>query len=181
MAEPGVTRPTRRDVMGSGVRWLVVIAAMLVAYTWLPLGSGAVGLTVAVTTVVGLAVFGTVFVYQVRRIRRSSQPMLAAVDALVLVYATFLIQFAILYVSLSVSDPSSFDEPLNRVAGLYLSITVLSTVGFGDISPVSDLARIIVSVQMLADIVLIGTAFRVLSSTARRVATPTGGDGDVAD
>jgi hypothetical protein len=35
---------------------------------------------------------------------------------------------------------------------LYFSVTVLSTVGFGDISPVTQATRIVVTVQMLVDL-----------------------------
>ena len=169
---------TRRTLVATAVRPIAVIAAMLVLYVVVPLDGDAIGLTVVATAIVGLLVFGGVFVHQVRRIRRSSTPTLTAVEALVLVYGTFLLQFAVLYVAVSSVDPSAFDEPLNRVAGIYLSITVLSTVGFGDITASSDLARILVSVQMIADIVLIGTAVRVLTVTARK-AKPSGDTRDI--
>jgi hypothetical protein len=47
-------------------------------------------------------------------------------------------------------------------------VTTLSTVGFGDITASSDAARIVVTVQMIFDIVFIGFAVRVLTSVARR-------------
>ena len=40
--------------------------------------------------------------------------------------------------------------------------------GFGDISPVSEPARLLVTVQMLADLVLIGTIVKVLVGAAQR-------------
>jgi hypothetical protein len=163
-------RPPKKLLVLSALRPPIVIAVLLVVYALVPLRGGSTMLAVTVTACVGLVVFGGVFVHQVRAIRRSPTPTLAGVEALVLVYGTFLVQFAVLYVTLSVSDAGAFDEVLNRVGGLYLSITVLSTVGFGDITPASDLARILVSIQMIADIVLIGTAFRILSTTARKAA-----------
>lgn len=163
-------RVARRDLLITALRPVVVIVVMLVVYWFAPLDGEGVTLTVVVTACVGLLVFSGVFVHQLRRIRRSSTPTLATVEALLLVYGTFLIQFSLLYVALSTSDPSAFDEPLNRMGGLYLSITILSTVGFGDISANTDVARLLVSVQMIADIVLIGTAVRVLSAPVRRSA-----------
>lgn len=161
------TIPTRA-VLTTALRPVLVLAAILVLYAVVPLDGDVAVVAVAVTAVVALLVFGGVFVHQIRRIRRSETPTLTAVEALVLVYGTFLIQFAVLYVTLSSSEAGSFSEELNRVGGLYLSITVLSTVGFGDITANSDLARILVSVQMIADLVLIGTAVRILSTTAQR-------------
>lgn len=161
-------RPPTKVLVISAFRPLVVIGVLLVVYAVVPLRSGSTGLAVIATVCVGLMVFGAVFVHQVRRIKRSATPTLAGVEALVLVYGTFLVQFAVLYVTVSANDPGAFDEVLNRVGGLYLSITVLSTVGFGDITPATDLARILVSIQMIADIVLIASAFRILSTTARK-------------
>ena len=165
-----LAQPPTRVIVWSVLRPVVIVAALLAVYALVPLNSGATALTVTATASVGLVVFGAVFVHQVRHIKRSPTPTLAAVEALVLVYGTFLVQFAVLYVALSTSDPGAFDEPLNRIGGLYLSITVLSTVGFGDITPSSDLARVLVSVQMIADLALIGTAFRILTGTARTAA-----------
>lgn len=158
----------RGDLILTIVRPLAIIVALLAVYWFAPLDGDGVIVTVMATAVVGLLVFSAVFVHQVRRIRRSRTPTLTAVEALVLVYGTFLIQFSVLYVALSATDPTAFDEPLNRMAGIYLSITILSTVGFGDISATSDLARLIVSVQMVADIVLIATAVRVLTAPLKR-------------
>ncbi|MDQ1248705.1 MAG: hypothetical protein QG597_3078 [Actinomycetota bacterium] len=169
VTEVPVKPPTRVLVL-SAVRPVIVIGVLLVVYWVAPIRGESTMLAVTMTACVGLVVFGGVFVHQVRRIKRSTTPTLAGVEALVLVYGTFLVQFAVLYVAVSVSDQAAFDEVLNRVGGLYLSITVLSTVGFGDITPASDLARILVSIQMIADIVLIGTAFRILSTTARKAA-----------
>ena len=44
---------------------------------------------------------------------------------------------------------------------------MFSTVGFGDISPKGDLARIAVSIQMLLDLVVIGAVVRVLTTAAK--------------
>lgn len=170
MVTPGPVRPSNRVLLLSALRPPIVIGVLLVAYAVVPLRGGQTSLAVTVTACVGLVVFGGVFVHQVRRIKRSATPTLAGAEALVLVYGTFLVQFAVLYVTVSANDPGAFDEVLNRVGGLYLSITVLSTVGFGDITPAGDLARILVSIQMLADIVLIASAFRILSTTARKAA-----------
>ena len=60
-----------------------------------------------------------------------------------------------------------FSEPLNHTGALYLAITVFSTVGFGDITPESDLARVVVSGQMLLDLVVIGAVVRILTTAAK--------------
>ena len=51
---------------------------------------------------------------------------------------------------------------------LLLHRDVFATVGFGDIAPVSEPARLLVTAQMLADLVLIGTIVKVLVGAAQR-------------
>jgi alkylation response protein AidB-like acyl-CoA dehydrogenase len=53
-------------------------------------------------------------------------------------------------------------------AALYFALTVLSTVGFGDITPVGTVARGLTMVQMTLDLVLLGVAVRVITGAAQR-------------
>ena len=92
--------------------------------------------------------------------------------------------FAWLYVAISQSDPHTFSEPLTRSGSLYFTITVLSTVGFGDITPVTDAARLLVAGQMLCDLVVIVIVVKLITGVAKhRVQhTDAGSDGhDPAD
>ena len=50
---------------------------------------------------------------------------------------------------------------------MYFTITVFSTVGFGDITPRTDSWRILVSIQMLLDLVIIGAVVRILINAAK--------------
>jgi len=54
-----------------------------------------------------------------------------------------------------------------HTGSLYFTITVLSTTGFGDITPVSDTARLIVSTQMLTDLILVALVVKTIVSAAR--------------
>ena len=44
---------------------------------------------------------------------------------------------------------------------------MFSTVGFGDITPRTDSGRILVSLQMLLDLVIIGAVVRILINAAK--------------
>ena len=81
--------------------------------------------------------------------------------------ALFLVVFAIVYLSMSQSSTTHFSEPIDHTGSLYLVITVFSTVGFGDITPESNGARIVVSIQMLLDLIVIGAVVRLLVSAAK--------------
>jgi hypothetical protein len=60
------------------------------------------------------------------------------------------------------ADAGAFSEPLSRTDALYLTITVFSTVGFGDITPKTDLARVATMVQMLGDLLAVGLVLHVM-------------------
>jgi hypothetical protein len=106
----------------------------------------------------------------VRAISQSSQPLLRSIEAVGLSFWLLVIVFSIVYVSLSASNPGAFSEPLNEVGGLYFTMSVLSTVGFGDISALSDFARIVVIVQILVDFLLLGVVVRLLLGAGKSAA-----------
>ena len=55
-----------------------------------------------------------------------------------------------------------------RTDALYFTVTVFSTVGFGDITAKSETARIVLIVQMLADLAFLGAGVRVLLGAVQR-------------
>ena len=166
-----VTRPVPFPVLMRSVARLVLgIAVLLAAYLLVPLHQESTAAS-AVAWAAILAVVGLVgvFAHQTRRINQSEYPLLAGVETLIFVLAIFLIGFAFIYLVMSTTAPDTFSEPLNRTGALYFAITVLSTVGFGDITPKSDPSRWLVAAQMLIDIGLIAGALRVILRIARRV------------
>ena len=114
------------------------------------------------------SLFGLVFWWQIRRISSARHPQAAMVEALAIVFVLFLAIFAKTYHIISQAFPSSFSEDLDFFSSLYFSLTVLSTVGFGDITPVGNVARSVTMLQMALDLVLIGVAVRVISGAAAR-------------
>ncbi len=165
-------RPSRRELVlalaGSAIRIAsggLVIILMLWLVPDAPDARFVVPLSMAV---VATAAYVWFFMREVKKITRAKYPSLAAAEALVLVAAMFLAIFAIFYVLISLHDPSAFTEELTSFSGYYFALTVLSTVGFGDITPVTTGARSVAMVQMALDLVFIAVVFRVISSTARR-------------
>jgi voltage-gated potassium channel len=151
---------------------LVLAWAILVAvYYLVPAGvvpaRRHVGLDAFVHLGTAAALFAAVLAGQARRIVTAELPELRAVEALGVVIPLFLVMFAASYLSLSNSSVHMFSEQLDHTRALYFTITVFSTVGFGDITPTTDLARIIVSVQMLLDLVIIGVVVRLLLNAAQ--------------
>ena len=120
--------------------------------------------------IVVIVAFGALYVWyfrrQVKKIKRSKFPQLAAIEALILIATMFLAVFAAIYVMLSTADASAFSEDLDHFTAYYFSLTILATVGFGDITPVSNVARATAMVQMAIDIAFIAVLVRIISSVA---------------
>jgi hypothetical protein len=107
-------------------------------------------------------------VLQLRGVVESRTPSLRAVEAIGILLPLAVFVFAGAYVMMSAETPSAFSEPISQIDGIYLSVTVLATVGFGDISPVADGARIAVTVQMLTDLVLVAVVVQGISGAISR-------------
>ena len=83
-------------------------------------------------------------------------PELRAAVALGVVIPLFFVLFATIYLSMSDASGTTFTQGLDHTRALYFTITIFSTVGFGDITPATDTARLVVSAQMILDLILIG-------------------------
>ena len=57
---------------------------------------------------------------------------------------------------------------LTRTDTLYFTVTVFATVGFGDISPASQAARLVVTAQMILNLIVLGLGVRLIVGAAQR-------------
>jgi hypothetical protein len=153
-------------VIGAG-RTLLATTGVLVLYFVLPLDRDFDSRTL-VSLVLGLVALGLLVAWQVRAILKARHPALRAVESLAVSLPVFLVLFAMVYVVLGDSDPQAFSEPLTRTDSLYFVVTVFATVGFGDITPVSEVARVITTVQMVCDLLLIGLVLKVFLAAVDR-------------
>ena len=129
----------------------------------------------------GLLVFVGITVWQVRTITGSRYPGLKAAQALGLILPLYLLVFASTYYVMERVSAANFSQPLTKTDALYFTVTVFSTVGFGDITPKSEPARIVLIVQMLGDLAVLGPGVRVLLGAVRRGRQRRTGTGDDAD
>ena len=157
----------RRVSIGSALRCVLLVVVLLLLYAVWPFEAApdAVGDVLLLGLAAGLFVW--VLVRQVRHIMAARLPEVRAIEALVVSVTLFVVLVAGSYLYLSSAVPAAFSEPLDRMGALYFTVTVLSTVGFGDIHPVSSLARAAVTGQMVMDVVLVGVVVRVLVAAAR--------------
>lgn len=113
----------------------------------------------------GVALVG--FVLLVRRslrAARADRSVMVRAEAVLTVLYVLVLVFAVTYHVIALRAPEQFDGLENQTDALYFTVTVISTVGFGDITAVGTGARVAVTVQMLVNLIYIGTALRALTS-----------------
>jgi voltage-gated potassium channel len=151
----------RRLVAVSLLRAGASVTALVVVYYLVPLDRPLQPATL-IGFGLGLAGFAAVIAWQVRAILTSDVPRLRAVQAIAVGLAVLLLLFASIYLRIAHENPDSFTEPLSKTDSLYFTITVFATVGFGDITPRTELARIITMIQMLTGLIVVGLVARIL-------------------
>jgi hypothetical protein len=167
----------RREATASGrvITWgvlrVVASIAVVTALYYLLLFDRA-GTGGAVTWLAaGLVVFVALVAVQVRAITVSPFPGLRAIEALATSVPLFLALFAATYFVMARLSPGSFTAPLTRTDALYFTVTVFSTVGFGDITAKTETARLVVTGQMITDLVILGLAIKTIVGGQARPAT----------
>jgi voltage-gated potassium channel len=149
------------------LRVVASIAVVVALYYLLPFDRSAT--VVAVTLlIIGLVVFLGLVAFQVRAIIASPFPGLRAIEALATSVPLFLALFASTYFVMARLAPGSFTAPLTRTDALYFTVTVFSTVGFGDITAKTETARLVVTGQMIADLVILGLAIKAIVGAISR-------------
>ena len=159
-AEPPVTGE-RGLVLRALVRPALTCVALVLAYYLLPMDTR-LGEASILWLVVGLVAVTVLIAVQIQQIARSPRPRIRAIQVLATSLPLFLLLFAAAYFLMGRADHADFTQPLTRTDSLYFTVTMFSTVGFGDIAPVSEAARIVSTVQMLGDLALVGFAARVV-------------------
>lgn len=157
---------TRRDVVGALARALLNATVLVVLYFVLPLDRPVDGATLGWLTL-GLLAFLVLVTLQLRSILGSRHPALRAVEALGAAVPLFVLVFATAYLLLATGQPEAFTEPLSQADALYFAVTVFSTVGFGDIAPRTDAARLVTTAQMVGNLVVFGLLARVVFGAVR--------------
>ena len=99
---------------------------------------------------------------------RSPYPGIRVVEALTFTVPAFVLLFATTYFVMAHTVVSSFTESLTRTDALYFSVTTFATVGYGDIAAKSESARLVVTVQMLLDILWLGLVVRRVLEAVKR-------------
>ena len=149
----------------TALRTAGIIVGLAIVYALVPLHGpywwvGALVGGVILLTIAPMAVI------RIKRVLVSERPVLEAVEALALLLTMLITGFAGVYYALNRTGAqlSGLDT---RLDSIYFTVTTFSTVGFGDITALSQVARAVVSLQILFDLVFVGLVVRVLMTAAR--------------
>jgi voltage-gated potassium channel Kch len=148
------------------LRTAVMVVLLLVTYYQAPLDRP-LNIATGLLFFAVLLLLAFIVVVQVRGILASARPMQRAIRMFAIGLPTFLVVFASTYCIIDAQQPDAFSEPLNRTDGLYFTVTTFATVGYGDITPDSELARVMVTIQMLVGLLVVGLVAKVVLRAVR--------------
>lgn len=159
-------RARRRFVAGAVLRTLLSAGLVITGYYLVPLDRP---LEVGPWLRFGIALvgFGLAIAWQLRVIAVSETPRLRAVQLVAVGFPLLLALFASAYAGLARTQPGSFSEELGHTDALYFALTVFATVGFSDIVPRTEAARILTMIQMSVGLVVVGFAARAVVGAVR--------------
>lgn len=144
-----------------------VLILLTVGYYLLPLrlaGEGPMGIARAFFSVLAFGLLGWIFRIHVRWSRRTQHRAYLRIQWLLSVLYLLALTFALTYTIVAMRSPGQFVGIDDRTAALYFSVTVIGTVGFGDIHAAGTLGQVLVTMQMLFNLIYLGTALRLLST-----------------
>jgi hypothetical protein len=107
-----------------------------------------------------------VFRVQSRRSRLALSTAYLRIQGLLVALYLLILGFALLYAAIAEFGTHQFVGLEDRTDALYFSVTLVATVGFGDIHPAGTVAKLAATVHMLFNLVYLGTSLRLLSTSA---------------
>ncbi len=143
---------------------LVSAAACLTVYYGVPLPhDGGAGPAQLLVFVVGLALLCTVLTVQVRRQVRAGHEPSVRVQSVVGLLLPLIAFFAAVYYVMA----DQFVGIASRTDALYFAVVTLGTVGYGDVHPTGDAAKIVTMIQIVLDLLVVGVLVSVATGRVR--------------
>jgi voltage-gated potassium channel len=154
-------------------RWAhlgLILAAVVVVYFVVPVSRELQRGTV-IRILVAIVVLALLVAAVVRQLRLHIDDQDRRVDGLIVSITMVMAVFSLCYFTLEQRDAGQFGDLETRLDALYFTASTAATVGYGDVHAVGQAARALVLVQIVFNVVFIGTAVALLSSRIRSVAS----------
>jgi hypothetical protein len=79
---------------------------------------------------------------------------------------TLLLLMAVLYFRATHADPNAFNDPINhplsKIDAIYFAVVTFATIGYGDIAPTSQTMRLLVTVNIIVNFVMVAAILTLL-------------------
>lgn len=140
---------------------LSVIVLVIVVYYVAPFTADR---SLPVRSLIGVVALGFLGVVSIRQLRHTDDPVGRLVTLLVVVVVTF----SAVFFGLS-RVPGQFAGIVTRTDALYFTVVTLSTIGYGDVHPVGQVARLVVVLAIGFNLVIVAA---IVSAIASRLPEP---------
>lgn len=166
------TAAARRSARRHVLRTMLICTLVVVAYYLVPVEPEAGGVRLVVRSALAAVAVLAVTLLVVRLVAHLVRQEPGAWGAsLVIVLVTGVVLFALIDYLIAVTDPDQFHDLQTKTDALYFAVTTLATVGYGDVHATGQLARAVVTVQQVYNLVVITTGATVV---ARHLLTRAG-------
>lgn len=168
-------RPVARELTAFAARTSLMIVLLTACYFILPADGPITDYTSGLRTggsILALLGFVLVLRQQIRAFRHRFS-IWGRAEALLTVLYLLILVFAITYDRMAMANPDQFVGLATRSDALYFTVTIVSTVGFGDIHAAGAAARSVVTAQMLINVFYVGAALRMMTGSQAVSGTST--------
>ncbi|CAM3194513.1 potassium channel family protein [Stackebrandtia soli] len=149
-------------------RTLIAIAALVVAYFAFPVHDRDGAVAVVIGAAVTVVALGILLVAIRRLLRRQHDEPDAPIGGLAVAVVGGVLLSALIDYAIAYHLPGEFSGLDTRVDGLYYVVSTLLTVGFGDIYAHGQIARGVLILQMVFNIVVLTTTATIFAKELRR-------------
>jgi hypothetical protein len=164
-ARPPHTRRLRRRRKIEIVVQIAGLAMLaLLVYFVIPLDGDHAELFAGALVLVATFALLPLAIRRARHVLTSEQPVLVAAQSLAIALTLLIVSFSSIYFVLGSEHEGQINGVRTKIDALYYTITILSTVGFGDVTATGQGARALVATHMIVNLVFLAVAIRLLSS-----------------
>jgi voltage-gated potassium channel len=145
-----------------------MVSLILLAYFIIPVENQAQR-DIVWRAVVALLALGLLAAGMIRLLQVHAEDNERRIEGLILGIVVVVVFFSFGYYLLARHNPHQVAGLHTRIDALYFAVTTLSTIGFGDVHASGQVARVLVMVQVVFDLVFITAAARLVTAHVRQV------------
>lgn len=138
--------------MGIGILIGIMLATLMTLFVNIPFSAVFASLAIMGGVTLILALFSNT--YRIKS-RITTEPGMGLIGCWVMSFISITVGFSSIYLELVQHNPHHFSGITDGISALYFSLNTFATVGFGDIYPVSPIAKFLVTSEIFIAIVVL--------------------------